>query len=48
MTLSAIQAGAINFTINQNPYLQGFLPTLYLYMYNLSGGWSPRRTPTPA
>jgi simple sugar transport system substrate-binding protein len=38
VTLSAIQAGSINFTINQNPYLQGFLPTLYLYMYNLSGG----------
>ncbi len=38
VTLSAIQSGAINFTINQNPYLQGFLPTLYLYMFNLSGG----------
>jgi len=37
-TLSAINAGSIDFTINQNPYLQGFLPTLYLYMYNLSGG----------
>jgi simple sugar transport system substrate-binding protein len=37
-TLSAIQSGAIDFTINQNPYLQGFLPTLYLYMFNLSGG----------
>ena len=41
VTLSAIQSGAINFTINQNPYLQGFLPTLYLYMYNLSGGLVP-------
>ena len=41
VTLSAIQAGSINFTINQNPYLQGFLPTLYLYMYNLSGGLVP-------
>jgi simple sugar transport system substrate-binding protein len=40
-TLSAIQSGAIDFTINQNPYLQGFLPTLYLYMYNLSGGLVP-------
>jgi len=37
-TLAAINAGSIDFTINQNPYLQGFLPTLYLYMYNLSGG----------
>jgi simple sugar transport system substrate-binding protein len=41
VTLSAIQSGAIDFTINQNPYLQGFLPTLYLYMYNLSGGLVP-------
>jgi simple sugar transport system substrate-binding protein len=41
VTLSAIQSGTINFTINQNPYLQGFLPTLYLYMYNLSGGLVP-------
>ena len=40
-TLSAIQAGSLNFTINQNPYLQGFLPTLYLYMFNLSGGLVP-------
>ncbi|HYK30816.1 MAG TPA: substrate-binding domain-containing protein [Streptosporangiaceae bacterium] len=37
-TLSAIQSGAIDFTIDQEPYLQGFLPTLYLYLYNLSGG----------
>jgi simple sugar transport system substrate-binding protein len=37
-TLAAIQSGAINFTIDQEPYLQGFLPTLYLYLYNLSGG----------
>jgi simple sugar transport system substrate-binding protein len=41
VTLSAIQAGTIDFTINQNPYLQGFLPTLYLYLYNLSGGLVP-------
>ncbi len=37
-TLNAIQAGQIDFTIDQEPYLQGFLPTLYLYLYNLSGG----------
>jgi len=37
-TLSAIQAGQLDFTIDQEPYLQGFLPTLYLYLYNLSGG----------
>jgi len=37
-TLSAIQAGHLDFTIDQEPYLQGFLPTLYMYLYNLSGG----------
>jgi simple sugar transport system substrate-binding protein len=37
-TLTAIQNGQIDFTIDQEPYLQGFLPTLYLYLYNLSGG----------
>ena len=37
-TLTAINSGQINFTIDQNPYLQGFLPTLYLYLFNLTGG----------
>ncbi len=37
-TLSAITAGQINFTVDQSPYLQGFLPTLYLYLWQLSGG----------
>src|SRR5579875_911927 len=37
-TLSNIQSGLTDFTIYQDPYLQGFLPTLYLYLYNLSGG----------
>ncbi len=37
-TLSAIQDGSLDFTIDQEPYLQGFLPTLYMYLYNLSGG----------
>jgi simple sugar transport system substrate-binding protein len=37
-TLANIQAGKTDFTIYQDPYLQGFLPTLYLYLYNLSGG----------
>ncbi len=36
-TLSALQAGTLKFSIFQDPYLQGFLPTLYLYLYNLSG-----------
>ena len=37
-TLTAIKAGQLNFTINQDPYLQGFLPVVYLYMFNLTGG----------
>jgi simple sugar transport system substrate-binding protein len=37
-TLAAIKAGQLDFTIDQKPYLQGFLPTLYLYLFNLSGG----------
>jgi simple sugar transport system substrate-binding protein len=37
-TLSNIQSGLTDFTIYQDPYLQGFLPTLYLYLFNLSGG----------
>jgi simple sugar transport system substrate-binding protein len=37
-TLTAIQNGQIDFTINQDPYLQGFLPVLYLYLFNLTGG----------
>jgi simple sugar transport system substrate-binding protein len=46
-TLSAIKAGQLDFTIDQEPYLQGFLPTLYLYLYNLSGGLvSPPDTDT--
>jgi simple sugar transport system substrate-binding protein len=37
-TLTAINAGQLDFTIDQNPYLQGFIPVLYLFLYNLSGG----------
>ena len=46
-TLSNIQAGKTQFTIYQDPYLQGFLPTLYFYLYNISGGTiSPSDTDT--
>src|SRR5499427_4082806 len=38
VTLSGIKAGHLDFTIDQQPYLQGFLPVLYLYLFNLSGG----------
>jgi simple sugar transport system substrate-binding protein len=37
-TLSGIKSGVVNFTIDQSPYLQGFMPVIYLYLYNLSGG----------
>jgi simple sugar transport system substrate-binding protein len=46
-TLTAIKAGNLGFTIDQSPYLQGFLPTLYLYLFKLSGGLvSPPETDT--
>jgi simple sugar transport system substrate-binding protein len=46
-TLTAIKSGQLDFTIDQNPYLQGFIPTMYLYLYNLSGGLlSPPDTDT--
>lgn len=46
-TLTAVGAGQIDFTIDQSPYLQGFLPTLYLYLWQLSGGLvSPPTTDT--
>jgi len=38
LTITNIAAGTTDFTIYQDPYLQGFLPTLYLYLYNISGG----------
>jgi simple sugar transport system substrate-binding protein len=28
----------MDFTIYQDPYLQGFLPVLYMYLFKLSGG----------
>ena len=46
-TLTAIKANQISFTVDQSPYLQGFLPTLYLYLWQLSGGLvSPPATDT--
>jgi simple sugar transport system substrate-binding protein len=37
-TLAAVKSGDLDYTIDQQPYLQGFLPVLYLYLYKLSGG----------
>jgi simple sugar transport system substrate-binding protein len=46
-TLTAIKAGQLGFTIDQSPYLQGFLPCLALYMFQLSGGLvAPAETDT--
>ena len=35
-TMELLQAGQIDFTIDQQPYLQGFLPVLELFMYKAS------------
>jgi simple sugar transport system substrate-binding protein len=37
ITQARLAAGDIDFTIDQQPYLQGFLPILELYMYKASG-----------
>ncbi|HEY7417077.1 MAG TPA: sugar ABC transporter substrate-binding protein [Ktedonobacteraceae bacterium] len=37
-TIQAVQAGNLDFTVDQQPYLQGFLPVVYLFLYKLSGG----------
>ncbi|HEX6194524.1 MAG TPA: substrate-binding domain-containing protein [Jiangellaceae bacterium] len=37
-TVRLVSDGVLDFTIDQQPYLQGFLPVLYLYLYKLSGG----------
>jgi simple sugar transport system substrate-binding protein len=37
-TLRLIQSGHLDFTIDQQPYLQGFYPVIQLFMAKLSGG----------
>ena len=37
-TLESVKGGSMDYTIDQQPYLQGFLPVFALYLYNLSGG----------
>jgi simple sugar transport system substrate-binding protein len=37
-TLASIKSGDLDYTIDQQPYLQGFLPVLALYFYQVSGG----------
>jgi simple sugar transport system substrate-binding protein len=38
LTLTAVNRGFMNFTIDQQPYLQGFVPVMQLFLYKLSGG----------
>lgn len=37
-TVELVSQGVLDFTIDQQPYLQGFLPVVYMYLYKLSGG----------
>jgi len=37
-TVQAVENGSQDWTIDQQPYLQGFLPIQQLFMYNVSGG----------
>jgi len=37
-TLAAVKSGNLDYTIDQQPYLQGFLPVLALYLFKLTGG----------
>jgi simple sugar transport system substrate-binding protein len=37
-SVTNIQNGTMDFTIYQDPYLQGFLPVLYMYLFKVSGG----------
>jgi simple sugar transport system substrate-binding protein len=37
-TVEMVADGTLDFTIDQQPYLQGFLPVVYLYLWKLSGG----------
>jgi simple sugar transport system substrate-binding protein len=46
-TIALVGSGDMTFTTDQQPYLQGFVPTVQLYLYKLSGGAvSPANTDT--
>jgi len=36
-TITGVNSGAMDFTIDQSAYMQGFLPVLYMYLYRLTG-----------
>ncbi|HLV97944.1 MAG TPA: sugar ABC transporter substrate-binding protein [Ktedonobacterales bacterium] len=38
LTLQAVSQGNLDYTVDQQPYLQGFLPVVQLFLYKLSGG----------
>lgn len=40
LTLQAVSQGNLDYTVDQQPYLQGFLPVVQLFLYKLSGGLS--------
>jgi simple sugar transport system substrate-binding protein len=45
--LDTIKSGNLDFTIDQQPYLQGFQPVIQLFLYKLSGGlMAPSNTNT--
>jgi simple sugar transport system substrate-binding protein len=45
--LDTIKSGDLDFTIDQQPYLQGFQPVIQLFLYKLSGGlMAPSNTNT--
>ena len=47
ITLDLIKKGILDFTIDQQPYLQGFQPVIQLFLYKISGGlMSPSDTNT--
>ena len=47
LTLQAVQQGFLDFTVDQQPYLQGFIPVVQLFLYKLSGGLAqPAETDT--
>ncbi len=47
LTLNAVQQGFLDFTVDQQPYLQGFIPVVQLFLYKLSGGLAqPAETDT--
>ena len=45
-TLKLIQSGMLQFTIDQQPYLQGYYPVMQLFLHTSPAAWSPPPTRT--